>query len=496
VIQYAISGLAISPSPIWLDGDGAFFAQVGSWFAVVREGWESTIDTLRAAQEVVDAARLAAIARDVAHRPPGPLVFEHARLFDAEQAQMLPGRTVVITGERITAVGDDGRVVIPSGAERVDASGKTLLPGLWDMHVHLGADDGVLHMACGVTTVRDLGNDIEQLADLRRKYDTGVEVGPRVLMAGFLDGRGPYAGPTKVFADSMPEAEAAIARYASLGYPQLKIYSSIQPGLVPGIIAAAHRRGMRVSGHVPAFMTAEQFVRAGADEIQHMNFLFLNFLSDSVPDTRTPARFTAVARLGADIDPSAEPVRKFIGLLRERRTVVDPTLGIFENLFTDRPRQVGEGFAVVADRLPVQIRRGLSYGGLEVPEGQDRRYRQSFHRMLEMTKALYDAGVPLVAGTDGFAGFALQRELELDVAAGIPAPAVLQLATLGAARVMKRDSELGSIAPGKLADLILIDGDPATRIGDIRRVETVIKGGVMYPTSKLCEAVGIRPWRR
>jgi imidazolonepropionase-like amidohydrolase len=149
----------------------------------------------------------------------------------------------------------------------------------------------------------------------------------------------------------------------------------------------------------------------------------------------------------------------------------------------------------VADNMPAQVRRGFLYGGLEVPQGQDQRYQDSFQRMLDMAKTFYDAGIPLVAGTDSLAGFALHRELELYVKAGIPAPKVLQLATLGAARVVKRDSELGSIAPGKLADVILVDGDPATHISDIRRVRTVVKDGVVFQVSDIDKALGVIPMK-
>jgi imidazolonepropionase-like amidohydrolase len=147
----------------------------------------------------------------------------------------------------------------------------------------------------------------------------------------------------------------------------------------------------------------------------------------------------------------------------------------------------------VAERVPAQIRRGFFYGGLDVPEGMDQRYQDSFAQMLKMLKALYDAGIPIVAGTDGLAGFTLQRELELYVKAGIPAPQVLQLATLGAARIMKRDQDLGSIAQGKLADLIMVDGDPTTNISDIRKVKLVVKDGVVYKVEDLYRAIGVQP---
>ena len=495
VVQYAVTGLDFVPDPIWLDQDGKFFAFVtgGIGFAVIREGWESAVPALGKAQEEIENGRAAYLAKTLAHKPTGPLVFVHANLFDAETATVQRNRTVVVKGERITAVGDDGKIAPPQGAEVVDAAGKMLLPGLWDMHVHLAPNDGLLDIASGVTSVRDLGNDSDHLLPMRDRFDAGTEIGPRVLLAALLDGRGPYAGPTKVYADTEQEARDDIDKYAKLGYVQVKIYSSIKPELVPKIAEIGHSHGMRVSGHVPAFMTAQQFVEDGADEIQHMNFILLNFMFDKVKDTRTPARFTEVAAHGAEIDPNSEQVKAFIKLLQEHKTVLDPTLNVFEAMFTDRPGKVTALYAAVADRMPVQIRRGFFYGGLAVPDGMDQRYRDSFHQMLKMTKAFYDAGIPIVAGTDALAGFTLPRELELYEEAGIPSAKVLQLATLGAARLMKRDQDLGSITPGKLADMILVEGDPTIHVGDVRNVRTVVKGGVVYQNADLFRALGVKP---
>lgn len=315
-------------------------------------------------------------------------------------------------------------------------------------------------------------------------------------MSGFMDGRGPYAGPTKVFVDSEEEARAAIEKYSKSGYSGIKIYSSINPALVPTIIQLAHARGLHVGGHVPAFMKAEQFIAAGADEMQHINFVFLNFFFDQVQDTRTPARFTAVAERAATLDLASPPVRSFVQLLKEHRTVIDPTVGIFDDMLTTRPGAMSVGSAEIADRLPPQVKRSLLSGGLPVPEGMDTRYRESSRALLRMIKLLYDNGVTIVAGTDSPTGFALHRELELYVDAGISAPEVLQIATLGAARVAKRENELGSIAPGKLADLILIDGDPARRIGDIRRTALVVKDGQLLDPAALYRSVGVRPLQK
>ncbi|MGE5277078.1 MAG: amidohydrolase family protein [Acidobacteriota bacterium] len=494
VTLYEETGLAFTASPVWLAEDRSFFATGSDWFAVIPEGAEAVWPALLEAQKARASQRGEEVARKLRKKPTRPLLIQHARLFDSETATVKDGMSVRIAGGRITGVAPDGDPGLGAAPETLDARGRMLLPGLWDMHVHLGEwDDGALHLAAGVTTVRDLANDIDHLRELRAKFDAETLAGPHVVMAGFLDGRGPYQGPTKVFADTPEEAKAEIARYKSLGYEQIKIYSSVKPELVPVIVAEAHRAGMRVSGHVPAFMTMQQAVEAGYDEVQHANFWFLNFLFDTVKDTRTPARFTAVAEHAAELDLDSERVRAFVRLLQAHHTVLDPTVSVFEDMFVARPGEIAPSMAAVANRLPPQVRRTFLSGGLPVPDGMDRRYRDSYKAMLRMLKKLYDSGLPIVAGTDGIAGFTLHRELENYVAAGIPAPRVLQMATLGAARVMKHDKDSGSIAPQKVADLILVDGDPTARISDIRRVVTVVRGGTVYDAGALYQALGVGP---
>jgi imidazolonepropionase-like amidohydrolase len=289
------------------------------------------------------------------------------------------------------------------------------------------------------------------------------------------------------------EARTAIDRYAALGYRQIKVYSSLKTELVAPIAAMAHAHGMRLSGHVPNGMTAEQFIRSGADELQHINFVFLNFMAGKAGDTRTPARFTVVAENAASLDQQSPAVDAFIRLLRDRHTVVDPTLGAFESMFTDRPGQVSDSWKPVVSRLPVQIQRSATAGGLPAPGAKDQLYKDSFAASLQLTKRLYDAGIPLVAGTDSVEGLMLHRELELWVKAGIPAAQVLQAATIGAARVAKQDADLGSIEPGKKADLLLVAGNPVANIGDIRKGRIVIKDGVQFDSAALYSALGIAP---
>lgn len=494
VTLYEVTGLSFTASPVWLAQDHSLFATGSDWAVAIREGAEAAWPALVEAQKARASQRGEEAATKLQKKLLKPLWIQHARLFDSETATVKDGMSVLIASGRIAAVVPDAEAKPTPAQDVMDAKGKMLLPGLWDMHVHLGEwDDGLLHLAAGVTTVRDMANDIDHLRELRTKFDSGALAGPHILMAGFIDGRGPYQGPTKVLADTPEEAKAYVERYKSLGYEQIKIYSSVKPELVPVIAAEAHRLGLRVSGHVPAFMTMQQAVEQGYDEVQHANFWFLNFLFDTVPDTRTPARFTAVAEHAAELDLNSERVRAFVQFLKEHHTVLDPTVGVFEEMFVARPGVMSPGMAAVASRLPAQIRRGFLNVGLPVPSGMEKRYLDSYKAMLRMLKLLYDSGVPIIAGTDAIAGFALHRELEEYVAAGIPANKVLQLATLGSARVMKHDRETGSIAPDKIADLILVDGDPAARISDIRRVVVVIKDGTVYDAGTLYQALGVAP---
>ncbi|HEX4970463.1 MAG TPA: amidohydrolase family protein [Steroidobacteraceae bacterium] len=493
VTAYQIEGLGFSPSTVWLDDDQSLFAAVDRFYSVVRQGFEASVPKLLERQEALASKRSGELARTLTRKPLMPVALTNANVFDSATGKSRPGTTVVIEGNRIRAVGKDGAVAIPSQAQRIDVGGKALLPGLWDMHVHVSPNDGLLHLAAGVTSVRDLANDNDALQKMKRAFDNGAEIGPRITMRGFMDGRGPYTGPTKVFVDTEAEARTAIDYYAKHGYDGVKVYSSIKPELFPVIAKLAHEKGLRVSGHVPAFMTAQQFVEGGADEIQHINMLFLNFFFDEVKDTRTPQRFIAVAERAATLDLNSQRVRSFVQLLKDHNTVIDPTLTAFEGLFTDRPGKMSICYAAIADRLPPQVRRGFLAGGLPVPDGKDARYHESQLATLRMTKLLYDSGITIVAGTDGLPGFTLHRELELYAQAGISPADVLRIATLGAARVAKRDQELGSIAPNKLADMVLVNGDPAKNISDIRRPTLVIKDGAFYEPAALYKALGIKP---
>ena len=490
--EYRITGLGFSPQSIWLAPDGTA-SSVSGWFSVVPDGSEAAIPQLRAAQEKTDAAWSERIARALAKKPAGDLVIKNARLFDPRDLSVTPASSVLIRGERIVRVGPDAEIKPEAKAEVIDAQGKFLMPGLWDNHQHFGDVDGALDLANGVTSARDLANDLDSFLERVARYDDGRELGPRVLKAGLIDGTGELAGPTKTRVDTAEEAIKAVDWHADHGYAQMKIYSSIKPELVPVIADRAHARGMRVSGHVPAFMSARQFVENGADEIQHINFIELNFLFPEVKETRNRDRFIKVAERAREFTPEKPEVRDFIDFLKRHHTVLDPTVGIFEGLFCGDPTAVTPGLERIIPRFPPQVRRGMRSNALEVPPDKKNAYREAFPAMLRLLKALHDGGVTIIPGTDALSGYTLHRELELYVRAGIPAAEVLRMATLTSAEVMGVNKDRGTIAAGKLADLILVDGDPLKNMRDLDKITTVIKGGTLYDPAAIEKALGIAP---
>jgi len=493
LIQYRISGLGFTPQAIWLDRNGNTAASVSSWFSVIEAPYQDAIPQLQDAQQAADDVWSGRLAQALARVPKGDLVIRSARLFDPRDLSLTPGTSVLVRGDRILRVASDGEMKASADAEVIDAHDRFLMPGLWDCHQHFSDIDGPLDLANGVTSARDMANDTDTFLKRVARFDNGTELGPRVLKAGIIDGTGEFAGPTKMRVDTVEQAIHDLDWYADHGYAQIKIYSSVRPELVPIIADHAHARGLRVSGHVPAFMSARQFVEGGADEIQHINFIELNFLFPEVKETRNRDRFIKVAEHAREFTPDKPEVRKFIAFLKRHHTVLDRTMGAFEGLFCGDPTILTPGLEDVGQRFPRQVRRQLLSGALEVPKGQEAAYHEAFPVMLRLLKALHDAGVTIIPGTDGLVGYMLHHELELYVRAGIPSAEVLRIATLTPALVMGVNKDRGVIAAGKLADMVLIDGDPTQNIRQINRITTVIKGGKVYDPAGIEKALGIAP---
>ncbi len=490
---YALSGIGFDPQYLWLDEDNELFALAFGWMGLVPEGWAAILPTLDERQQAAEQAHLEGRAERLTHDVVDPLCLRGFRVLDVDAGVFRDDSTVRVEDGVITAVGANDAIDC-AGAMAIDGEGRSLIPGLWDMHVHVGASAGALHIAAGVTTVRDLANTHDRLLDTIDQFEAGRAIGPRVYRAGFIDAAGPFAAPTGNLAGSLDEALGFIETIHEQGYPHIKIYSSIDPDWVAPIAEAIHDRGMRLSGHVPSGMTTEAAVRAGFDEIQHINMVFLNFLAGPSDDTRTPLRFTLVAEQGAGLDLESADVQAFIDLLARRGTVVDPTVTIFDSMFRHRSGQVDPSYAMIADHLPPNVRRSMLGGQLDVNDENAETYAASARALLDMIRRLHEAGVPLVAGTDALAGFTLHRELELYAEAGIANADVLRLATVGSAEIVGSADRIGRIAPGYVADLVALDGNPLDDIRAVRKTAMTLKGDRLYRPAAIHEALGIEPF--
>lgn len=495
VALYALTGIEVEPWYVWLrdDESRAFFAIVERGWLVAPVGHETAGPALLARQQQAQTERLAAIRERTAQPLPGLTLISGVRWFDARAAVLRGPSDVYLFDGRISAVTPPGAVNAKPD-QRISGQGRTLLPGLWDMHVHIGAADGPQQLAAGVTAVRDMGAQNDELWRLKQRIDGGQLVGPHIVAAGLIEGRSRYSLNGGVVAENLDAALAAVESYAARGYRQVKLYNSVRPEWVKPLAARAHARGMTVAGHVPAFMRAEEAVRAGYDELTHINQLMLNFFVKPEQDTRTLLRFTLVGDEARRVDAQGEAAQRFIALLRERGTVVDPTLATFEAMFTQRDGEPNPALLPVAEHLPVLWRRSLYVSEMSPTPEQLARYRASYASMLRFVGTLHRAGVPLVAGTDGTPGFLLQRELALYVRAGIPAREALRIATWNAARVAGESAIRGSIQRGYRAELVLVDGDPTRDIDELRKASLVIQGRHAYAPAQLHEALGIRPF--
>ena len=490
---HAISGLGFTPALVWLDEQDELFALSYGWMGLVPEGAEGLIEKLGPLQDAAEAAWLRQRAVELTQEMQGRWCLVGARLLDVDRGQLNDAANIRINDGVIEAVGAPVDVEC-NGLAQIDAGGRVVMPGLWDMHVHAGASDGLLHIAHGVTGARDLGNDHEQVVRLAASFDSGELIGPRLQRSGFIDKKTAYTAPTGAPVDTLDEALAQIDDYAAKGYPQIKIYSSIPPEWVAPMAKRIHDHGMRLSGHIPAFMTAEQAVRQGFDEIQHVNMLFLNFVAEADTDTRTPARFMKVAEKAGSLDLDSAEVRDFIALLKARDVVVDPTVSIFDRMFRHRAGEVAPHLASVIDHLPPSVQRGARAGEIDINDGNAATYAASADALLGMVRRLHEAGVRLVPGTDDIVGFTLLRELELYAQAGIPNSEVIRIATSSAADIANTGVKVGRIAPGQAADLLVVDGNPLQDITALRRGVLVVRGDRVHRPDAIFRSLGVKPF--
>jgi imidazolonepropionase-like amidohydrolase len=466
-------GTAMSPQLIWLDARNELFATEVGWFQTIKPGAEPALPTLRKIEMAVRDSAAESLNRKLVRPTSAAIAITHGDLFDSETGAVRPNTTVIVRGDRIVAVGPAESTGVPRDATVIDATGKTIMPGMWDMHGHLQltsqSSGGLLQLMYGITTVRDLGSDPDVAVSIRDRAAAGRIASPREILSAFIDGPQAWMAPTPSsnLVSTEDQARRIIAHYDSLGYKQVKVYNLIHPDLIPTIAAEAHRRGMRLSGHIPRGLSVPAAVMVGFDEVNHAAFLFSTFYQDSlyVPTMRAYSLVASIVAPNVDVDGPA--MTNLIDVLRQHHTVIDGTFAVWiQSAGTGIAQQVGAG-------VPANVAKA------------DANY-------MRLIKRLYDADITLVPGTDNFGSTTFDTELELYEKAGIPASKVLQIATIIPARVMKDDKDYGSVTVGKVADLIVIDGKPAERLSDVRKVEQVVRGGRLYDAASLRAATGYR----
>ncbi len=426
------------------------------------------------------------------------LVIAHVTVIDPRDGSALPDRTVAIRDDRIASVTASSATRIPAGARTVDATGKFMIPGLWDMHVHTFFGTWVpggkevtlpLFIANGVTGVRDMGSELEPILEARAAIAEHRMLGPRMVISGpMLDG--PHTQfPASIAITTPDDGRRAVQMLAERGVDFIKIQSYVPREAYFAIAEECQRRGLVFVGHVPDAVRGAEAARSGQKSFEHLIGIFE--ASSTAEDAllaggKTPGKFLATY----DADKEAALTR----LLVDRQIWQCPTLywerGQWLVDAIDVTRDPDARYAPVSwrerswPRFTASILRELDTDPLDV--------RQRFvDHELGIVRRLHAAGVPLLAGTDTPAGVdvipgvSLHRELARLVDAGLTPLAALQTATINPARFLGRLAELGTVEPGKLADLVVLDRDPRLDIANTRGIAAVVAAGRYLPRDEL-----------
>jgi imidazolonepropionase-like amidohydrolase len=478
--RYTVANLMFGREILWMNAQGDLAAAMtfagGLPMEAVRTEYESALPQLYRSGVAQEMANLAAIERRVPPERNGSYAIAGATLIDTTGALPLADSVVIIRTGRIAAVGTRGAVVIPRGMQVVDGKGRTLLPGLWEMHIHYsGIEFGPALLAAGITTARDCGGEFDFLVAQRDAIEKRNVPSPRLLLAGLVD-----AGGLKAFghvtAETPEEGRAVVRRYHDAGFQQIKLYTFLTPDVIQAIASEAHRLGMTVTGHVPQALNAFQGVEAGMDQINHLNYV--SNMMRAPGGGRGP------------VDVSSEAAQTAIRFFKEHHTVVDPTAGWGEMAGHSKEVDVASFEPGILKSPFVLDAKFRGMGGNTTAAQMQEHTSQS----IAIIGALHRAGVIIVPGSDtGLVGYGLHREIELYVEAGMTPLEAIQSATIVSARAMGLDRETGTVEAGKRADLILVDGNPLQDIRDLRKVSRVIVNGRMYDPAKLWESAGFRP---
>jgi enamidase len=421
----------------------------------------------------------------------------NARVIDGTGAAPRDRQTIVIKGRNIAAFGDSDRIEPPDGTTLIDLTGKTVIPGLVMMHEHLyyptgpqvygqlGQSFSRLYLAGGVTTMRTGGN-VNGFMDLklRRLIEEGQLPGPSI------DATAPYLNGPNSFLQMHALRDAAEARrhveyWADAGATSFKAYMNITRAELGAAIEAAHGRGLKVTGHLCSVTYAEA-ADLGIDNLEHGFLAATDFVEDKKPD-ECPGQRRGQETIAA-LDENGAPFKALVKKLVDRRVALTSTLTVFETFAPGRPLPPG------LDVLVAPLRQRFEEAYARVSQNTQTALKL-LPKAMALERAFVRAGGLLTAGTDPTGaggvvpGFSNQRQIELLVEAGFSPVEAISIATLNGARYLNRDARIGTIAFGKQADLVILNGDPSRHIADVRKVETVFKQGVGFDPVKLIESV-------
>jgi imidazolonepropionase-like amidohydrolase len=426
------------------------------------------------------------------------IALTHARVIDGTGAAARDNQTIVIRGGNLAAVGDAATVAAPDGATIVDLTGKSVLPGLVMMHEHLyyptgpgvygqlGASFTRLYLAGGVTTMRTAGNT-NGIMDIKlaARIANGELPGPAI------DATAPYVNGPSAFLQmsdlkTPEEARAHVAYWAGQGATSLKAYMQITRAALKAAIDEGHKRRMKITGHLCSVTFAEA-AELGIDNLEHGFFPATDFVTDKQPDV-CPGQARGQQTIAA-LDENGAPFNALVKKLIDARVTLTSTLTVFETYTPGRPQPPG------LDVLTPQLRESFERALRRVAENRQSAYQALFPKEMRLERAFVRAGGMLTAGTDPTGsggvvpGYSNQRQLELLVEAGFTPLEAITIGTLNGAKYLGRDARIGSIAVGKQADLVVVTGNPAATIADVRNVDTVFKAGVGYDPAKLIDSV-------
>ena len=491
IALWQVLGVSNTPLPIWTDAKGKFFA-VTNGMGWLPDGYAAEQPRMEKVQAAALGAQAPLLYKRLVTVPKSPVAFTHVKLFDADQLRFLTDQTVVVSGTKIVAVGPAASTMIPAGAQVFDGAGKTLVPGMWDCHMHVGDDyTGPQELSLGVTSVRDPGNDNVKTIDRRQRAAAHQLLMPHVYASSLIDGKGPYTAQVASVATSQAQAIALVRKAKATGFTGVKFYGTFDYHWLPATLAEAHKLGLHVHGHIPHSIRPSAAIKDGYDEITHINWIVMEGVPASVLDTDNGiGRFEGPGRYAKDMDLRSPAMTALIQTMATKQTYSDPTMVTFEALYVPDNGDLSPAYAPFLGTLPASTERGFHGGGFAVPTGLTRAdYRASWAKMIELLSLMHKAGVPIVAGTDG-SGIEIIRELEIYLQAGFTPAEALAAATIVPARLVGMDRQTGSIAVGKTADLVLVEGDPEARISDLRQTRLVMMDGKLMNADDLRSAAG------